>query len=104
MKKDIYKSPEFCVIQLAENDAVRTSNGKDGDMYDNAFWNDVKAQIFPATFAYFYLSDSQKAICRYSTYTSKDTERLPFRKYLMRTVYQDGTAMKNGCRVQSTMC
>lgn len=40
----------------------------------------------------------------YSTYTSKDTERLPFRKYLMRTVYQDGTAMKNGCRVQSTMC
>ena len=43
----------------------------DGDMYDNAFWNDVKAQIFPATFAYFYLSDSQKAICRYSTYTSQ---------------------------------
>lgn len=43
----------------------------DGDMYDNAFWNDVRAQIFPATFAYFYLSDSQKAICRYSTYTSQ---------------------------------
>ena len=43
----------------------------DGDMYDNAFWNDVKAQIFPATFAYFYLSDSQKAICKYSTYTSQ---------------------------------
>ena len=43
----------------------------DGDMYDNAFWNDVRAQIFPATFAYFYLSDSQKAICKYSTYTSQ---------------------------------
>ena len=35
MRKDIYKSPEFCVIQLAEDDAVWTSNGKDGDMYDN---------------------------------------------------------------------
>lgn len=44
----------------------------DGDMYDNAFWNDVRAQIFPATFAYFYLSDSQKAICRYSTYNSQN--------------------------------
>lgn len=43
----------------------------DGDMYDNAFWNDVKAQIFPTTSAYFYLSKSQKAICRYSTYTSQ---------------------------------
>ena len=51
------------------------------------------------------INETEAAVIRrYSTYTSKDTERLPFRKYLMRTVYQDGTAMKNGCRVQSTMC
>lgn len=40
MRKDIYKSPEFCVIQLAEDDAVRTSNGKDGDMYDNDIFDE----------------------------------------------------------------
>ncbi len=39
MRKDIYKSPEFCVIQLAENDAVRTS-GKDGDMYDDDIFDE----------------------------------------------------------------
>ena len=39
MRKDIYESPEFCVIQLAEDDAVRTS-GKDGDMYGNDIFDE----------------------------------------------------------------
>ena len=74
----------------------------DGDMYDNAFWNDVKAQIFPATFAYFYLSDSQKAICRYSTYTSQ-TEVLYALNHYWRSVSGgawvgafSGLALRNG--------
>ncbi len=40
MRKEIYESPEFCVIQLAENDAVRTSNGKDGDMYGDDIFDE----------------------------------------------------------------
>ena len=39
MRKEIYESPEFCVIQLAENDAVRTS-GKDGDMYGDDIFDE----------------------------------------------------------------
>ena len=40
MKKEIYESPAFCVTPLAENDAVRTSNGKDGDMYGNDIFDE----------------------------------------------------------------